>query len=108
MTRKALAQGLQMRDVTTEFLDECAIEYIGYGKPLHLARERLAAAWDVDAAVASQLTPGGTAPIRVREAIARSRRRLTRDRRTVKAKRDKLAAAAEQRARAIDALRGTT
>jgi argininosuccinate lyase len=106
MTRKALEQGLQMRDVTTEFLDECAKEYIGYGKPLNLTKEKLEEAWDIEKNVENQKTQGGTAPVRVLEKITKSRKILKRDRRSVKAKRDKLAAAAEKRERTIDALIG--
>jgi argininosuccinate lyase len=104
MARKAHEMGIQMRDVTPEFLDECATEYVGYGKPLQLPIETLEDAWNIEKNVANQDTHGGTAPVRVLEQIAISHKILKQDQRSVKIKREKLAAAAQKRERAIDAL----
>lgn len=106
MTRRALEQRMQMRDVTPEFLNECAKAYVGYGKPLILSKEKLEEAWNIEKNVNNQKTHGGTAPERVKEQIAKSLERLKQDKRSVKEKRSKLKTAAEKRNRAIDDLIG--
>ena len=99
---------MQMRDVTPAFLDACAMEYVGYGKPLNLSPTTLEEAWDIERNVNNQATYGGTAPARVREQIAASRKLLEQDRRFVETKREKLVAADNARERAIDALLGSS
>ncbi len=106
MTRKAIEQKWQMRDVTPEFIDECAKEYIDYGKPLNLSKENLEEAFNIEKNVNDQKTHGGTAPERVKEQIAKSLDRLKQDRKSLKEKNDKLAAAAQKREKAIEALIG--
>jgi argininosuccinate lyase len=106
MTRRALERGMQMRDVTSEFLDKCAEEYLGYGKPLNLGEEKLGEVWNIEKNVNNQKTRGGTAPERVMEQIAESREGLKRDRGSVKEKRDKLRVSAQKRERAMNALIG--
>ena len=106
MTRKALELGWQMRDVTPEFLDECAKEYVDYGKPLNLSKEKLEEAFNIEKNVNDQKTHGGTAPEGVKKQIVKSLDRLKQDRKSVKEKKDKLAAAAQKREKAIEALIG--
>ena len=106
MTRKALERKWQMRDVTPEFLDECAKEYVDYGKPLNLSKEKLEEAFNIEKNVNDQKTHGGTAPEGVKKQIVKSLDRLKQDRKSVKEKKDKLAAAAQKREKAIEALIG--
>jgi argininosuccinate lyase len=96
MTRRALEKGMEMRDVTPEFLDECAKEYIGYGMPLHLSKEKLKVASNIENNVSDQKTIGGTAPERVMDQIANSLERLRQDRKSVEEKRDKLTTATQK------------
>lgn len=104
MTRKAKERGWEMADVTSEFLDECAREYVGYGKPLDLGEEKIREAFDPEKSLNNLKSHGAAAPERVKEQIAKSRERLKRDREVVNDKRDRLKAAADKLEKAIDAL----
>jgi argininosuccinate lyase len=104
MTRRALEEGMAMADITPEFIDECAMKYVGYGKPLNVSEEMLKEAFSVENSVMTLLSHGGTAPVRVKEQIVASRERLKRDNALVAEKRNRLKSAEEKRENAITAL----
>lgn len=104
MTRKTRERGWEMADVTSEFLDECAQEYVDYGSPLNLSQEKIREAFNPENSLNSLRSPGAAAPERVMEQIDKSREELKRDRASAKEKRDRLKAAADKLERAIDAL----
>ena len=106
MTRLAKSEGMEMADVTPEFLDRAAMECIYYGKPLGLNMETIREAFDPDRSVRSLNSHGSTAKDRVKEQIARSRDRLRRDRMNVGSKRERLTAAADKMEKKIDGLIG--
>jgi argininosuccinate lyase len=104
MTRRALEEDMEMGDITPEFIDDCAIEYVGYGKPLNVRDELLKDAFSVENSVMTLRSHGGTAPVRVIEQIAVSRERLRTDQALVTEKRNRLLSADEKREKAITAL----
>ena len=104
MTRRALEEDMEMADITSEFIDECAVEYVGYGKPLNVSDELLKGAFSVEKSVMTLQSHGGTAPVRVREQIVTSREILRRDQALVTEKRNRLQSAEEKREKAITAL----
>jgi argininosuccinate lyase len=104
MTRKAAEVGWQMADVTPEFLDQCAVEYKGYGKPLNLSEEKIREAFNSEKSLRNLTSPGAAAPARVQEQIDTCVSILDRDRKASQLKREKLRQAAEKLESAIDRL----
>ena len=104
MTRKAQEKGWEMADVTSKFLDECAKEWLPYGKSLGLSEETIREAFNPENSLRSLKSPGSAAPGRVKEQIANSVKRLKQDRATAKVKRDKLKTAADKLEKTIDVI----
>jgi argininosuccinate lyase len=104
MARKAKERGWEMDDVSSEFLDECSMEYINYGKPLNLGEELIRTAFNPENSLRNLRTHGGTAPERVKEQIEFGENRLCIDIEKVDDKRRRLKVAAEKLEKAIDSL----
>jgi argininosuccinate lyase len=104
MTRKAAEAGWEMADVTPDFLDQCAVEYKGYGKPLNLSEEKIREAFNSENGLRNLTSPGAAAPARVQEQIDKSVGILSRDKKASQLKREKLRQAADKLERAIDGL----
>jgi len=104
LTRLAISEGKSEKDITSEFVDRAAVEYPVYGKPLNLSEEAIRKAFDPKISVSRRAVHGGPSPDRMREQIATSRDKLRHDRKTIKVKREKLKAAADELETVIDAL----
>jgi argininosuccinate lyase len=98
--RRAVERGLRPTEVTTELLDEAAIEY--RGTPVGLDALSLRAALDPERFVRARTLYGGPAPEQVRERIAEMEGQLAADRREVETFADRLAKAAAKLEAAID------
>jgi len=104
LVRVAISEGKMPQEVTDKYLDRAAKEYPDYGKPLGLSTEIIQRAMNPREMVNRRTLVGGPAPVRVSEQIAESMKLLRLDKAKVKAKRKKLAEAADKLEKAIDLL----
>jgi argininosuccinate lyase len=104
LVRLAEERGLGPQDVTTELLDEAAVEY--HGEPAGLSEETLGRALDPRHFVESRGLYGGPSPEAVRSVLGELRASLQRDEAERGAALERVAAAQRGLESAIDALIG--
>ena len=101
LVRLAMSEGKSEKDVTSNFVDRAAVEYPVYGKPLNLSEESIRRAFNPEISVKKRIVHGGAAPERVREQINESREKLSKDKKNIEVKRNRLKAATEKLEKAI-------
>jgi argininosuccinate lyase len=95
-------RGFGPNDVTTDLLDEAAIEYMG--ERVHLSEPSLREALDPEHFVKSRTLHGGPAPVEARRQIKEFRAALERDREELEAARRTIAEAHKKLEAAVDAV----
>ena len=102
IVRKSIERSISPRDLTTELIDESAMEYMA--KPLHLNQEVIDKVMDPMEIVKARTLIGGPAPVEVRRQISKSKEQLGQDIEKPSILRDNLKKAEEKLERAIDKL----
>jgi argininosuccinate lyase len=99
MVRLAEERGLTPADVRSELLDSAAVEYTG--KPAGLPLETIRSALDPAACVRNRVVTGSPGPAEVKKQLGASWKLLNKDRRSVNARREKLAGGEKKLAEAV-------
>ena len=102
LVRYTYERGLKPQDVTTELLDEAAIEYMD--EPVHLSDGALQAALDPETFVRSRTLYGGPGPDEVRRRLPEYREGLERDEDWLGRRQEQQQQASDKLEAAIDAL----
>ena len=77
IVRKSIERSISPRDLTTELIDESAMEYMG--KPLHLNQEVVDKVIDPMEIVKARTLIGGPSPVEVRRQISEAKKQLGQD-----------------------------
>ena len=104
LVRIAIEEKKTPKDVTSEYLDNAAMSYPDYGKPLGISDELIRESMDPTLMVMRRTLIGGPAPERVMEEITRNHLLLKQNREKTQERRKSLSDAGKRLEDAIDAL----
>ncbi len=102
LVRKSIEKGITQAEVTSEMVDEVAVEYLG--KRLEISQSLVDSAINPAECIAARKLLGGPAPERINQDISRAGDQITKDRQEVSSLRERLRVADSALEKAIDAI----